>query len=261
MDFNQIKNIASSLSKTIDDNERILLSSFAEKLSQASEAYPEDQTIGVMSNVVARMTGGNKLFITKAEVKDLYKRLYSRNTKFAEVFSHELGQIEKLATRKTYNRDNTENLSLVKEAFEKVVDPTLANALDSIFGNVVRGNTETSSKIAESVCTRACTSVKLASKINVVNGDNNFIICKASFETPKGMTSVLVPIEIVAGKAFLPTVFVGNAGPEDFSKSNLESYIASNAGSKLIVCDKLVLQAVNSTKENGFEKVSNVDMA
>jgi len=261
MDFNQIKNIASSLSKTIDDNEKILLSSFAEKLSQASEAYPEDQTIGVMANVVARMTGGKKLFITKAEVKDLYKRLYSRNTKFAEVFSGELGQVEKLATPKTYNRDNIENLSLVKEAFEKVVDPTLANALDSIFGNTVRGNTEASVKVAESVCTRACASVKLASKINVVNGDNSFIICQASFETPKGMTSVLIPIEIVAGKALLPTVFVGNTGPEDFSKSNLETYIATNAGKKLAVSDKLVLQAVKNTKENDIEKISSVDMA
>lgn len=261
MDFNQIKNIASSLSKTIDDNEKILLSSFAEKLSQACEVYPEDQTIGVMSNVVARMTGGKKLFITKAEVKDLYKRLYSRNTKFAEVFSHELGQVEKLATPKTYNRDNVENLSLVKEAFEKVVDPTLANALDSIFGNPVRGNTEVSTKAAESVCTHACANVKLASKINVVSGDNSFVICKASFETPKGMTAVLIPIEVVAGKALLPTVFVGNAGPEDFSKSNLEKYISTNAGKKLTVSDKLVLQAVKNTKENGIEKISSVDMA
>jgi hypothetical protein len=261
MDFNQIKNIASSLSKSIDDNEKVLISSFAEKLSQASEAYPEDQTIGVMANVVSRMTGSNKLFITRAEIKDLYKRLYSRNTKFAEIFSQELGQIEKLAAPKTYNRDNIENLSLVKEAFEKVVDPTLANALDSIFGNPVRGNTESSAKIAQNACARACANIKLASNISVVNGDNSFITCQASFETPKGMTSVFIPIEIVAGKALLPSVFVGNAGPEDFSKSNLESYITVNAGKKLTVSDKLVLQAMKNIKENGIEKISNVDMA
>jgi hypothetical protein len=262
MDFNQIKNIASTLSKIVDDNEKILISSFAEKLSQASEEYPEDQTIGVMLNVVSRMTGGNKLFITKAEIKDLYKRLYSRNTKFAEIFSHELGQIEKLATPKTYNRDNVENLSLVKEAFEKIVDPTLANALDSIFGNVVRGHTEKAATAAKSICARVCANVKLSSTVDIVNSDNDIIVCKASFETPKGMTSVFLPIEVNAsGQAVLPEVFIGNAGPEDLTTKNLTTYIASNAGKKLTVSDKIVLQAVRSIKDNGIEKISNVDMA
>lgn len=261
MDFNQIKNIASMLSKIVDDNEKILISSFAEKLSQASEVYPEDQTIGVMANVVARMSGGNKLFITKAEIKDLYKRLYSRNTKFADVFSSELGQVEKPAAAKLYNRDNKENLSLVKEAYEQVVDPTLANALDSAFGNSVRGFTEASGAAAKSVCARACANVKLATNIEVSSGDADFVICRASFETPKGRTSVFVPVEVAAGKALLPSVFVGNNGPEDLSKSNLEAYIVSNAGSKLTVSAKLVLQAVKNTKEDGVEKISNVDLA
>ena len=214
-----------------------------------------------MSNIVARMSNSDKMFITKAEIKDLYKRLFSRNTKFAEIFSNELGEIEKLATAKIYKRDNKENLSLVKEAFENVVDPTLANALDSAFGNKVRGFTDTVSNAAKSVCMRACANIKLASQIDVAGGDNDIVICRASFETPKGKTSLFIPIEITAGKALLPSVFVGNDGPENFSKSNIEQYISQNAGNKLLVSDKLVLQAVKSIKESGIEKISNVDLA
>lgn len=261
MDHTNIKNIASTLAKTIDDNEKIFLSSFADKLCEVSEAYPEDQTIGQMANIVARMSGSN-LFITRAEVKDLYKRLYSRNTKFATLFASELGHVEKLATAKTTNRINDiENLSIVKEAFEKIVDPTLANALDSVFGNPVRGYTDTIANAAKSVCVRACACVKISHNIDVVSGDSDFIVCRASFETPKGMTSVFVPVEVVAGKALIPSVFVGNTGPEDFSKTNLENYIVSNAGKKSIVSDKLVLQAVKSVKNDGVEKISNVDLA
>ncbi len=105
MDLNHIKKVANSLSKLIDDSEKIALPVFAAKLAKASEAYPEDQTIGVMADVTARMASSKKLYISSAEVKDLYNRLFSRNTKFAELFKDELGHVEKLASAKIYNRE------------------------------------------------------------------------------------------------------------------------------------------------------------
>ena len=47
MNNNEIKNVVNSLSKLIDDNEKVALKVFANKLSSASLEYPEDYTIGI----------------------------------------------------------------------------------------------------------------------------------------------------------------------------------------------------------------------
>jgi hypothetical protein len=259
MSLNQIKQSVDSILKLIEDSEKVSLPIFAAKLAKASEAYPEDYTLGAMANVTARMAGSNKLFITRAEVKDLYRRLYSRNTKFAELFSNELGEIVKLAAPQIYNRENDdESLSIINKAYEKLVDPALANALNNAFGNTVKTYTSVAADKAQTVCLNSLTKAKLAAQVDVVNGREDVVICRASFETPKGQTSVFVPVEITADKALLPTVFIGNAGPEDFTKENLEKYIVSNAGKKLAVSDAVVLTAISNVKDG--DRISNVDL-
>lgn len=262
MDFNNIKKVANSLSKLIDDSERISLPLFSSKLARASESYPEDQTLGMMADITARMAGSKKLFISRAEIKDLYNRLFSRNTKFAELFQDELGQVVKQASPTIYNRENDdESFSLLNKAYDKVVDPTLANALNSAFGNQTKGYTDASADSAKALCSRECMSIKMASSVNVVSGNEDFIICRVAFETPKGQTSIFVPIEISAGRALIPSIFMGNAGPEDFSKKNLEQYVIVNAGKKLNLTDKIVFEAVNNAKNGNIAKISSVDLA
>ena len=90
--WNQISKTAEALLTYINDNEQMSLSSFAYKLAQASKQYPEDQTMGVMTGVIDRMSKSSNT-ITRKEIKDLYSKLYSRNTKFASIFSNELGLI------------------------------------------------------------------------------------------------------------------------------------------------------------------------
>jgi hypothetical protein len=258
MDHNQIKKVVNSLSKLIDDSEKVALPLFASKLARASQAYPEDHTIGMMANITARMAG-SKLFITRAEVKDLYNKLFSRNTKFAELFQDELGVTEKPEAPKVYNREHDdESLSLLNKAYDKVVDPTLANALNAAFGNNKNTFNDTNATNAKEVCSRQCSSVKVASSVDVVSGNENFIICRALFETPKGQTSIFVPVEIYAGKALIPSVFVGNNGPEELSKDNIEKYVFANAGRKLNISDKVILEAL---KDEDITKISNVDLA
>jgi hypothetical protein len=261
MDYKNIQKLSSSLSKMIEDNEKITLPVFAAKLANASEAYPEDQTIGVMADVVSRMANSNKMFITRAEVKDLYKRLYSRNTKFASLFSDELGEIEKVASIKINDRSNDDENMLSSKSYEdSIVDRSLLNGLNSAFGTKSAGYSDDTAKKAKSACIRACACVKLASKIEVVNGDENVIICNASFETPKGLTTVLVPIEVKGAQVFMPNAFIANTGVEDLTKESLQKYIVSNAGKKLIVSADMVMQTVKNAKGNVSE-VSGVDLA
>lgn len=147
MNFNH--NATSDLSKLIDDNEKISLNTFVSKLEKASAAYPEDRTLGVMADIASRMSNGKKLLISRAEIKDLYHKLYTRNTKFAELFKSELGAVEKLASAQIYNRESDDNgLTILNKAYDKVVDPILAGALNAAFGNKIKTYTETNSNDA-----------------------------------------------------------------------------------------------------------------
>jgi hypothetical protein len=256
---NELKNTTTSVMKLIEDNEKISLQLFANKLSKASETYPEDHTIGLMAGVVSRMAG-SKLFISRAEVKELYKHLQSRNTKFATLFANELGEIEKLPESKKYNREHDdESGNIINAAYEKIVDPVLANALHNAFGNKNTAYSETFATKAKDLCTRGLS--EFAATIEVASGNEDVIVCRASFETPKGKTSVFVPVEIVSGKIIAPSVFVGNAGPEDLTRDNIKNYIVANVGKNLTISDSLVLAAVDNIKHGELSKISNVDLA
>lgn len=98
MSLDKIQQLVGSLAKSVEDNERIATPVLSAKLTKAVEAYPGDQTIGAMYRVIGKMASNNTMFIRRAELKALYSKLYSHNTKFAEVFSEELGQVEQLAT-------------------------------------------------------------------------------------------------------------------------------------------------------------------
>ena len=259
MDANNLKQIINSLSKTIEDSEKIALPTLSNKLAKASDEYPEDYTIGMVSNIVDRMAGGKKLFITRAELKDLYNKLYSRNTKFAELFSDELGEIKKVASPTIYNREgDDETASIISKSYDRIIDPVFSNALDLAFSNTKQAFSKVIAEDAKEIVERQFKSSKLASKVSVVNGNEEYIICNASFETPKGTTSVLIPIEVVAGKALLPSVFISNAGPEDFSRNNVESYVVKFAGVKSNTDSNMVLKALAGRKE---KDISNVDIA
>jgi hypothetical protein len=257
MDFNHIKKVANNLSKLIDDSEKVSLHLFSSKLNKASEAYPEDQTIGQMADITSRMANGKKMFISRAEIKELYNKLYSRNTKFAEIFSSELGQIEKTIEPAKYNRESDDSgLNALNVAYDKIVDPTLANALNSAFGNKTKGYTDTIASAAKAMAIKACQT----SKVDVLSGNEDFILCRASYETPKGQTSVFVPVEVVAGKVLIPSVFICNAGSVELSKKSLVDYVVANAGNKLNITEDVVFAAIKGMKSNVSE-ISDVDLA
>src|ERR1019366_1959835 len=225
--MDNIKKMANELSKLVDQNEKISLKVFASKLDAANATYPEDQTIGQMAGIVSRMSNGNRLVISRKEIADMYQKLYSRNTKFAEVFAAELGQsVVKLAASVKYNRTgDDESLSIIQDTYEKVVDKGLANGLNSAFGNVVVAFNQSDARNAKSLVEKQLNLIKASSTVEISSGNEKFIVCRASFETPKGKTSFYVPVEIVAAKALIPSVLIGNDGVCDFTKSNIENYI------------------------------------
>src|ERR1035441_8213165 len=91
MSREKLQQLVGSIAKSLADNEKVATPILAAKLSKAVKAYPGDQTLGAMSRVIEKMASNNTTFITRAELQGLYKKLYSRNTKFAQLFQEELG--------------------------------------------------------------------------------------------------------------------------------------------------------------------------
>lgn len=251
---NTIQKTASNLLALINDSEKICLPIFANKLARASETYPEDQTIGVMASVVEKMSD-SKLTITRKELKDLYSKLYSRNTKFATIFKDELGlEVKAEEVARVCSISET---SIMPEDMSEGCDPVLANALASAFGDVnVLPYSKVHAERAVSSCSNAFSMVGLSPTIKVENGTNQVIVCRATFETPKGSTSVLVPVQFIDNRAVMPTGFVANTGVNSIDKASLQTYLTTKAGEKLTVDASFLLKmSVNDTE------ISNVDLA
>src|SRR5713101_5860061 len=132
MSLDQIQQLANALVKSLENNEKVSTQLLASKLAKCIVEHPHDQTIGAMSRVINKMADNNTLFIKRADLKDLYHRLHSRNTKFAELFSNELGTMQELPSAKVYQRDNRQEIGQYQ-----VEDTVLANALSSVFDNTL----------------------------------------------------------------------------------------------------------------------------
>lgn len=259
MPINDIKKIAETLSKQMEDSEKIALPILSYKLTEAAKAYPKDYTIGMASNIIARMSDNKKLFISKAELKDMYNKLYSKNTKFAEVFKEELGDVVKLSESKKYDRSGDETVDIQQLAYEKLIDPVLANALNTAFDKDAKGYNEKTAAKAQKVCEAEFASLGFNASVVVNAGNGTCILCAASVETPNGVATVYVPVEIKNAHAVTPTTFVGNNGPEDLTFENFKNYVVANIGKKLNITASLVLNAVNQVK--CANEISNVDLA
>lgn len=258
MSFDKLEKTIKMLAKYAEDNEQIPLSLFSIKLAKASEAYPEDHCIGMMSNIISKMNNtSDKIFITRAEIKDLYRRLYTRNTKFANVFAQELGNIEKVADITTLPQDNTTK-DLIQEGFNQVVDPELSKDLNLAFGNDLNVVNNSLVSKAKAACEAAL--LGLEPQLNLEGQTDQALLFRASFNTPKGVTSVYVPVKYDNRFVDQPQVFQGNHGVELISAENITNYIVSHAGEKLQHEPQLVLNVVKEAfKVSG--SITAVDIA
>jgi hypothetical protein len=252
-----IRKTAEALLAFIDDNEKISLPMFAAKLEKVSSMYPEDQTIGVMSDIVDRMSN-SKLSISRKEVKDLYNKLYQRNTKFASLFADELG-IKIVETPIAKTASNNETIT-TEQMFESTVDPVLSNALSGVFGGPTSAYSKVHAERSKIACRNAFAAFGMSPIVEVVNGTDQIVVCRASFETPKGTTSVLVPVRFDGNNVYTPDAFVGNLGPSDLNKSAIRDYVLARAGEKLMVDANMILKTcVNAFNTNN--DISEVDLA
>jgi hypothetical protein len=258
MSLDKIQQLVGSLVKSIGDQERIATPVLAAKLVKATEAYPSDKTIGAMSRVVGKLASNNTLFISRADLKQLYSKLHTRNTKFAELFQDEIGKVTELKGATTMERD--EALSVSPYA---VGDQVLANALQSAFDKqlpVKMYSQPLADQAMRSVATTLDAWNLRPTSLGVSDGNDKFLVIKADYETPKGVTSFYVPVEVENNKLSEASVFMGNSGPQELNHTNLKGYLTSFAGTKLAVNGTAILGVLTAAVTEGHE-VSDAEIA
>jgi hypothetical protein len=256
-DFDKLYQQIGSLAKAVDDNEKLTTPLLAVKLSRYAEAYPQDQTLGAMSRVIGKMASNNTLFIRKGDLKALYHKLYSRGTKFAELFSDELG--EQAPKAKPASRQHDESFDVKPYAGDQV----LANALESVFDKhapLKMYSQPTAEKAIKSVGATLDVWNLRPSKLTVSDGNDKFIVVKADYETPKGITGFFVPVQVAKAGVLEPEVFMGNTGPQPLNYTAIKDYLTQNAGAKPKVFATDILNAITAAATETRE-VSAAELA
>lgn len=233
----ELTNIVAQAVKALHNNEKFAVPLLSVKASKAADQNPTDASLVTASNVLKGMVKSEKLFITRAELNKLCEELYSPNTKLLTLFAEELDRPELQGPTK-YNRDPNEGIA-IKEDYARLADPILANALSVIFesehGGELKLYSDEMGKKAESACLNKLNLIGVPpKKVSVFAGQPNLIVCQATYETPKGESNVLVPVEINNKFALLPTAFMNDKGDTvGLEQDSLESYIESTAGQSL----------------------------
>ena len=251
MSLQEINQLVKNAYTALYNNEKFATSVLAVKAKKVAELYPNDPTVVGMFNFLSKRADTEPL-ISRADLKNIYNKLHTYSNKFAESFVNELGVTEhKRKVSPLFQRDENEGVALNADV---VTDPVLSNALASVFDNSVplRLYSPSSAKSAEESCSQELSVLGLAPKsIKVVAGQEDVLICQASYETPKGESNVLIPVEIKNDKALFPSYFLSRGGFITINKDNLEGHIHATAGRSFKVDVQGLLKSVAQIKNPG----------
>jgi len=256
MSQNKLQQLVGSVAKAIENNQKFATASLANRLAKYTDLYPQDKTLGSLSRVMTEMSD-KQTFIRKADFQKLYNQFYSYGTQAAELFEEELvGSAEPQIT--TYQRDEITN-----DSQYQVGDQVLANALESVFDNHIPLK-----MYSKSVANKALKSVGSTleawnlrpTQLTVGDGNDKFIVIKADYESPKGITSFYVPVEVNKEQVVDPEVFMGNSGPEDLNYVAIKAYLKEQAGGKTKIGATDILSVLTDAASTKRE-VSGAELA
>jgi hypothetical protein len=260
----ELTRVVGEATRAIVDSERLPVRLLSVRANKLAEAYPTDQTVVGMRNFLARrvetLPRHGKELMTKGELKEVYNSFYISNNKFAEAFSDELG-VSKLDTP-VMKRDPQEGSPLADDAYNRFANPILANELTSVFDDTVpyKSYSEFTAKDAQKTCAYELNCLGMFPKrIDVVAGEPNVIVCRASYETPRGEGHVLVPVEIENGKALLPTMFLNKDGFVNLNEQLIKEHLDNTAGKPFVTNVQKLLEAVSAVKNGVPQQLSDVD--
>ena len=246
-------NAVSQIANRLENNESFAIPLLAVRASKLAYENTTDQPLIIMAKVLSKMAENGKLAITRGELRDMYSKFAGTSiTKLAECFEKELAIEEKVSQRKMAG-EVAETFNMYEGA-----DETLANALTGLWDESGKPCKNAECKMfSPTVAKQAVTLTKLhltridsePKAVNVFGGNESMIICDASYETNRGESHVLVPVEITSKGALIPTVFATEYGFADLTKETLQKHVLETAGKSFHVNAQLMADTLSITKE------------
>jgi hypothetical protein len=257
MDFNQLNSFILKTAEAVKEQESFFTGVLAKKAEQLAEVFPYDITVVGMYNFLNKRANSQSM-ISRSELKKTYNTLYSNNNKFATYFADELGTSSQQEAKQVDDREGEDLLVIAN----KNVDSNLVDTLSSLFDGgknaVIKTYTKKAAVAAEKNTIYTLNSLGIHPKLaEVVAGNDAWLVCRAAFETPKGETSALVPVEIVDGQPVLPNSLVSSEGLIELTASTLSDYLTKNAGKLLKINAEQVLNFISKQAE----PLSEVELA
>ena len=249
----KIQQLVSSISNMIKGDQKLAVPVLSVKLAKCQKEFPQDKTIGSVSRIINDMSYNKTFFIRQADFADLYNKSFTVGTKFGQLFAEELGQDQVEPQITTYQRSNTDETINVDTY--QAGDQVLANALNSAFDNspLKMYSQPMANKALKSVGSSLNAWNLTPSSLTIGAGSDKFIIVKADYETPKGITSLYVPVEVNKNTVIEPDLFMGNLGPEDLNHSTIKAYVTQQAGAKSKIGASDILAAITNATEQKRE--------
>lgn len=253
----KIKDVTAALEKGKD----LPLYPLIEKLKLASSSYPNDPTIPGVLSTLSKIANEGKISITRSDLNRVYDAFYGKNNKFGDVFASELGKEVKIA--KTASTVAVDNLDLNK-SLALILDKDLVKDVEGLFNKAEKLNSFSSKAVYNTKFVVKEASTKMGynlTSLHVSEGNEKFLICMASFASPKGEVSVILPLELKGDAPKAITSFIGNDGIKTFTSENLGSYLQKWAGKKLNTSPKEVLNVFAHANKNQANPISDIDLA
>lgn len=262
MSLKELNTLVGNVTKALYENEKLAVPLLAVRARKAAEKYPADRTVVAMANFLSKREDNGATFMPRKELKEVYTKLYSPNTKFASLFVDELGKDE-IQGAKYAQRSENEGTSIDVD-YSRSADSILSNALNSAFDKTAsyKPYSSATARKAEQACAQELNGLGVPPKmISIFAGNTDILVCDAVYETPKGQSHVLVPVELAKDSALLPTIFFSKVGFVDLSKEALEDHVTKTAGKSYHVDGNKMLEVLSAAKFGTEEPMSKVAQA
>jgi hypothetical protein len=230
--LSQFSYLAKKLLDKLDNGDEFLLGDVHRQVRAAYERFPEDTVIRQMSFVVEKMAEKNSpaTIVSQKQLSTIYNDLVrlSGDTKFRNVLGHLILNAPEQRKVATELRNDSEKAIDVKD----LIDPAARNVLEATFDADLAAkaiNKELAEKGVDYVKAEL-KSLGAAAIVKVAGGDAKRLFYSASFDAPRGVVSVYVPVNVTGDKFVLPTTFIDDAGEKQLTKANLSASIARRGG-------------------------------
>lgn len=249
----EILEAANMINETFKQGEKFAIPLLAVKAQKTALANPTDQPIRVIANVLNKMSENGKVFISRAEFNSVCSKIGIMNSVATDCFANELDLPKEKEDRPLAGMVEETKYDLYAGANESI-----ANALSGMWdenGKIAKAGeykmyNPTNAKQAEVVTNLELNRLGIGPKaINTFAGTKEFIICDATYATPKGDSHVLIPVQLSKSGALIPRMFASKYGFVDLTREALSNHIQSTAGKSFHVDSDLLLNTLSIAKE------------